>query len=1236
MTVDPEGRIPAPDHKAVLISLPALDPDGRVTGHWAVLVGGGPWEQPTFNLWLIDRYWGNVDLSLHWFPVEAEPVAALGLDSQLYVFERSDDYTPTLRLRTEGDRLVEVCWPTRQNTRRPPDGACQTLIGSSAEEAAGSRPFLSSGEGYADDYSRERHLTLRDLDGDGEPELAQILLTHTVSRRDEDRDTHQLLFGLEWAESSTALQPVRLEEQPLWIEVLQLLASPSSEPPTRIRELTLIMLRLERLRWSSREYDLELTDRFDCVEHRATETLVGLLTESAGVVSAWRHMAHLPRQWSSPDYRVYFPRLSVNRVESEVDERRLFYVGLLGPDPAPVEYLVWDASNNPVVEVLGPEGPHLVDNPSGTYRMGCQTAQDDRVTLSACADIDCAGMLGGRFIYTRLYCACETDISLNAAGLSDWERIAASEDPEAVYSATFEIPSTDGHRNLHDREVCENGRGRWPGLGFVGWLSDSEVLYAADRQLYRLSMTDETFEPMDVTEVSPELRAWAGVTDDGRYRYMLTDEAWSGAQWRVDLQSGEVLLLDGLVTDPGIRGDHERRALRVLASPGSYVVPSPDGARIAVITGGVVRGIWDVPNATLSSGETVVEETEEALRWIHYLSLRPDDSMPFVRLEGGTFTLGIGDDELEAQRSACRDSGSSRCSERRFRRERPELEVSVGGFFLDRFEVSRRQYELCVAAGGCAAVDESECAIFDGEDWGRGRELRGDALQGDAPRTCVTRAEAESYCGWVEARLPTEAEWEWAAAGEERRIFPWGDDWDEERVVFLRGGTATLEPASARPLGSTPEGIQHLAGNAYEWVADGAYDYSEYPPEQDSGGAGDEAEGIVRGGSFASDGGGVRTTYRRFQNLSSRVDSTGFRCAMDSAQVSSEPAMESLRERIGLPEDTPIGDVEWEGAALWASISHGGGAVRLVDLERRSRRSECASGEEPLDGSFWLFPSPIPVALQLRDRVYVWYLDPIQSCLVRSRVSLRALGSPPAAQEITYEVVYDEPPRGSFTPTGDVQLAWRDHTLLLDIGRRGVSLYRDEELIDSYFTDSEMHSSWEIQRLYWSDEQTLVSVVSWSYSDGNGCEHATDEVVAAVWDIEQGEMEIAYQSSEQEQWCGRYDDELGDELRRPPVPDDSSECRTAPTDTLLEEDRHESSSSVSVQLPTGHLVGRYSYYERSAVEIDPHSGCAVQSQGVRRSWSWILHIDEVQELDLGSGEPDMDETTNNVLFYPRE
>lgn len=129
-------------------------------------------------------------------------------------------------------------------------------------------------------------------------------------------------------------------------------------------------------------------------------------------------------------------------------------------------------------------------------------------------------------------------------------------------------------------------------------------------------------------------------------------------------------------------------------------------------------------------------------------------------------------------------------------------------YYLDRTEVTVQEYERCVAAQQCdaPAKDFSLACNYGQPDRSR------------HPINCVDKRQAAGYCAWVGKRLPTESQWEYAAASHGQHPFPWGSASPGSQLCWRRaGGTC---PVGSFPGDASPEGVLDLAGNVREWVAD--------------------------------------------------------------------------------------------------------------------------------------------------------------------------------------------------------------------------------------------------------------------------------------------------------------------------------------------------------------------------------------------------------------------------------
>ncbi len=264
--------------------------------------------------------------------------------------------------------------------------------------------------------------------------------------------------------------------------------------------------------------------------------------------------------------------------------------------------------------------------------------------------------------------------------------------------------------------------------------------------------------------------------------------------------------------------------------------------------------------------------------------VRPADGMVMVYVPSGSFLMGSTQADIDATLETCqRNSGSGKCLRVWFENESPEHLVTLDAFWIDRTEVTKAQYRQCVESGHCADV---QCAAgFDPK-------------RDDQPASCVDWSHAQTYCDWAGARLPTEAEWEYAARGPEGNIYPWGDAFDPTRLNYC-DANCTYEwrdpgyddgynrpaPVGSFESGASWCGALDMAGNAWEWVADW-YDADYYgrspvhnPQGPDSGKA-----HVMRGGSCYYFASYLRSARRTMMFPSSGVsnNSGGFRCAASS------------------------------------------------------------------------------------------------------------------------------------------------------------------------------------------------------------------------------------------------------------------------------------------------------------------------------------------------------------------
>ncbi len=212
---------------------------------------------------------------------------------------------------------------------------------------------------------------------------------------------------------------------------------------------------------------------------------------------------------------------------------------------------------------------------------------------------------------------------------------------------------------------------------------------------------------------------------------------------------------------------------------------------------------------------------------------RTFEGIDFVRVCGGTFTMGSADDDP-----------------RSYSDEKPAHLVTLSEYWLGKYEVSNREY----------------------------RRFRPDQKgEDDLPATNVSWNDAQSHCEKYGFRLPTEAEWEYAARAGSQAAWSFGDDesqlGDYAWYKQNSGGEAH-QVGTRKPNGW---GLHDLHGNVWEWVADWKAPYSEEPQIDPTGPAEGEYR-VVRGGSFVDESRDLRSAYRGWDRPVNRGRDVGFRC----------------------------------------------------------------------------------------------------------------------------------------------------------------------------------------------------------------------------------------------------------------------------------------------------------------------------------------------------------------------
>jgi iron(II)-dependent oxidoreductase len=239
------------------------------------------------------------------------------------------------------------------------------------------------------------------------------------------------------------------------------------------------------------------------------------------------------------------------------------------------------------------------------------------------------------------------------------------------------------------------------------------------------------------------------------------------------------------------------------------------------------------------------------VKWLLLAALLAVDDGEWVRIPAGSFEMGrnrtTSDDKTNMRPHVLLD-------------DRPVHKVTLSAFDLDKHEVTNGQYRAFVEKTGHRKPYH----------W-IGKE------SADLPVYNVSWDDANAYCTWVGGRLPTEAEWEYAArAGLAGKDFPWGDQGDAKRARF----NVTTGPGPVARYPPNAFGLYDMAGNVSEWTADwfdGAY--YQKSPELDPKGPETGDYKVIRGGAWSDSGRRVTVFFRNWVRRDQRTPNLGFRCA---------------------------------------------------------------------------------------------------------------------------------------------------------------------------------------------------------------------------------------------------------------------------------------------------------------------------------------------------------------------
>ncbi|OGR43557.1 MAG: hypothetical protein A2X35_00705 [Elusimicrobia bacterium GWA2_61_42] len=240
--------------------------------------------------------------------------------------------------------------------------------------------------------------------------------------------------------------------------------------------------------------------------------------------------------------------------------------------------------------------------------------------------------------------------------------------------------------------------------------------------------------------------------------------------------------------------------------------------------------------------------------------VEPATPIEYVAIPGGKFTMG------------------TTSIEEGFEDAKPVPEVTIKTFQMAKTAVTVAQYSECVIKGGCTKPGTGEYC-----NWGKsGRQLH--------PVNCVEWDQAQAYAKFKGARLPSEAEFEYAAtSGGRNQKYPWGNDEPTCDKAVMNGnggygcGTNSTMPVCSKPKGNTAQGLCDVSGNVWQWVQDKYQDSYKGAPIDGSAFEGAGSGRVIRGGSFLNVVAGyLRADNRSLNEHGSRNNHIGFRLVRSS------------------------------------------------------------------------------------------------------------------------------------------------------------------------------------------------------------------------------------------------------------------------------------------------------------------------------------------------------------------
>jgi eukaryotic-like serine/threonine-protein kinase len=250
------------------------------------------------------------------------------------------------------------------------------------------------------------------------------------------------------------------------------------------------------------------------------------------------------------------------------------------------------------------------------------------------------------------------------------------------------------------------------------------------------------------------------------------------------------------------------------------------------------------------------------LGWVSWKNfLKSGEPATLIKIPAGEFLMGSAEGEAVS-----------------FQNEKPQHRVYLDEYWIEATKVTNGMYAACFEAGGC-----TEPGTYITRMWKSFKENPNNLR--NHPVTDITWQQARNYCQWLGRDLPTEAQWEKAARGTDKRIYPWGDSIDCSLANYSACNLKDTTPIDSYPDGASPFGVLDMSGNVWEWTLDWYDpDYYAVSPAANPTGPLTGTLRALRGGSWLNGASYVRTAYRFSAPAEYGNVYFGFRCASSTGK----------------------------------------------------------------------------------------------------------------------------------------------------------------------------------------------------------------------------------------------------------------------------------------------------------------------------------------------------------------